>query len=136
MHIPSFGGLVVIPLLKAGKLKCISNYFLSLQIFEPNRNRSCIELVVTNQLKIILDSGTQASLDSYCHHQTITDIFLNILSNFIPNETKRIVSPDRPWLTKPLKTMYKKKDRFFKIFKKHGYRLDDKVRLDTSQIDC
>ena len=39
--------------------------------FEPNFNPSCIDLVVTDQLNLILDSGTRASLDSYCHHQII-----------------------------------------------------------------
>ena len=37
--------------------------------FEPNCNPSCIDLVVTDQPNLILDSGTCASLDSFCHHQ-------------------------------------------------------------------
>ena len=32
--------------------------------------------------------------------------------------------------------MLKKKNRLFKNFKNHGYRFDDKARLDTFQIDC
>ena len=39
--------------------------------FEPNKNPSYIDLLVTDQPNIILDSGTRASLDSYCHHQII-----------------------------------------------------------------
>ena len=39
--------------------------------FEPNKNPSCIDLVITDQPNIILDSGTRASLDHYCHHQII-----------------------------------------------------------------
>ena len=39
--------------------------------FEPNKNPSCIDLLVTDQPNMILDSGTRASLDSYCHHQII-----------------------------------------------------------------
>ena len=38
---------------------------------EPHKNPSCIDLVVTDQPNIILDSGTRASLDSYCHHQIV-----------------------------------------------------------------
>ena len=38
---------------------------------EPNKNPSCIDLVVTDQPHLILDSGTRASLDPYCHHQII-----------------------------------------------------------------
>ena len=36
--------------------------------FEPNKTPSCIDLIVTDQANIILDSGTRASLDSNCHH--------------------------------------------------------------------
>ena len=39
--------------------------------FEPNKNPSCIDLVITDQPSLILDSGTRASLDPYCHHQII-----------------------------------------------------------------
>ena len=158
--------------------------------FEPHKNPSCIDLLVTDQPNIILDSGTRASLDSYCHHQIIhckvnfripplpyerkiwhynkadsvaikrsmanfpwwqnlhdntdpnwqvkrfTDIFLNIMSNFIPNETKRFVPRDPPWITKPLKTMLNRKDRLYKSYKRHGYKDEDKVRLDSFLIEC
>ena len=39
--------------------------------FEPHKNPSCIDLGVTDQPNIILDSGTRVSLDSYCHHQIV-----------------------------------------------------------------
>ena len=35
--------------------------------FEPNKNPSCIDLVITDQPNLILDSGTRASLDPYRH---------------------------------------------------------------------
>ena len=159
--------------------------------FEPNKNPSCIDLVITDQPNLILDSGTRASLDPYCHHQiiyckinfripppppidrkiwhfnransaaikrsmtnfpwyqhlnvntdanwqvkTFTDIFLNIMSNFIPNETKRIVPRDPPWITKPIKTLLNRKNRLFKNYKKHGYKIEDKDRLDTFRMEC
>ena len=61
--------------------------------------------------------------------RTFTNIFLNIMSNFITNETKRVVPRDPPWITKPLKTM---QNRLFKNYKKHGYKAEDKARLSTS----
>ena len=122
--------------------------------FEPNKNPSCIDIIITDQSNLVLDCGTRASLDSYCHHQiiyckvnfripppppferkiwhfkrantvaikksmtgfpehqhlnintdpnwqvkTFTDILLNIMSNFIPNETKRFSPRDPPWIT-------------------------------------
>ena len=39
--------------------------------FEPDKSASCIDLIVTDQPNLILDSGTRASLDSHCHHQII-----------------------------------------------------------------
>ena len=68
--------------------------------------------------------------------KTFTDIFLNIMTNFIPNETKRFVPRDPPWITKPLKTMLNRKNRLFKDYKNHGYKVEDKVKLDTLRIEC
>ena len=45
--------------------------------FEPNKNPSCIDLIVTDQPNIVLESGTRPSLDPYCHHQ-ITHYKINI----------------------------------------------------------
>ena len=58
------------------------------------------------------------------------------MSNFIPNEIKRFVPRDPPWITKPLKTMLKRKNRLFKNDKRHGYRTEDKVRLDAFRLEC
>ena len=58
----------------------IENLFTSLGLsqiipeptnFEPNKNPACIDLIATDQPNIILDCGTRASLDTYCHHQII-----------------------------------------------------------------
>ena len=48
------------------------------------------------------------------------------MSNFIPNETKRFVPRDPPWITKPLKTMRNRKNRLYKSNKRHGYKGEDK----------
>ena len=68
--------------------------------------------------------------------KTFTDTFLNIMSNFIPNETKRFIPRNPPWITKPLKTMLNRKNRLFKNYKRHGYKVEDKVRLDTFRSEC
>ena len=159
--------------------------------FEPHKNPSCIDLVLTDQPNVILESGTRASLDSYCHQQivhcnvnfrippplpferkiwhfnransatikrsmtsfpwrqhlnittnpnwqvkTFIDTSLNIISNFLPNETKRFVPRDPPWITKPSKTMLNRKNRLFNNYKKHGYKTEDKIRLEAFRIEC
>ena len=68
--------------------------------------------------------------------KTFTEIFLNIMSNLIPNEIKRFVPRDPPWINKPLKTMLNRKNRLFKNYKKHRYKEDDKVRLELFRIEC
>ena len=39
--------------------------------FQPGKRPSCIDLIVTDQPNLILESGTRPSLDSTCHHQII-----------------------------------------------------------------
>ena len=63
-------------------------------------------------------------------------MFMNIKTNFITNEIKRIIPRDPPWITKPLKTMLNKKNRLFKNYKRHGYKPEDKVKLDNSRKEC
>ena len=58
------------------------------------------------------------------------------MANFIPNEIKRIIPRDPPLITKPLKTMLNRKNRFFNNYRRHGYKLEDKVRLDNFRKEC
>ena len=58
--------------------------------------------------------------------KTFTDTLLNIMSNFIPNETKIFIPRNPPWINKPLKTMLNRKNRLFNNYKRHGYNAQDK----------
>ena len=159
--------------------------------FTPGCRPSCIDLIVTDQPNLVLDSGTRDSLDPKCHHQiihckvnfripppspserktwyyhranttaiqrsftdfpweqhlnlnrdvnwqvkTFTETILNIMSNFIPNEVKRFIYRDPPWIDKQLKCMLNRKNRLYKNCKKHGFRVEDKIRLDTFREEC
>ena len=159
--------------------------------YEPNKKATCIDLIISDQPNLILDSGTRPSPDPTCHHQItycksnfnlppppvyerliwhydrantdllrramayfpwqqylnlnpdpnwqakeFTKIFLNIMSNFIPHEIKKIHPRESPWITKPLKSMIRKKNRLYKNYKKHGFQENDKVRLDTFRLEC
>ena len=42
------------------------------------------------------------------------------MSQFIPNEIKKFVPRDPPWITKSLKCMLNRKNRLFKNYKRHG----------------
>ena len=37
--------------------------------FEPNKNPTCIDLVIADQPNLVLDCETRASLYSFCHHE-------------------------------------------------------------------
>ena len=56
-----------------------------------------------------------------------TKIILNIMSNCIPHETKKVQPRDSPWITKPLKAMIRRKNRLYKAYKKHGFQIEDKI---------
>ena len=84
MDIPSFGSLMVTT--AEGREMKIFQVHLGSQLisettnFEPNKNPSCIKLVITDQPSLVLDSGTRASLDSFCHHRiTYCKVNFNIL---------------------------------------------------------
>ena len=68
--------------------------------------------------------------------KTFIDIVLNIMSNFVPNEIRRFVPRDPPWITKALKSMLKRKNRLYKNYKRHGYKDDNKARLVTFCGEC
>ena len=159
--------------------------------FTPNCKPSCIDLIVTDQPHLVLNSGTRPSLDPKCHHQIIhckvnfripppppcdrknwhyhranveaiqkslsdfpweqylyrnddvnwqvqlfTDTVLNVMTNFIPNDIKKIIPRDPPWISKQLKSKLNKKNRLYENYKKHGYQPDDKIRLDRFREDC
>ena len=68
--------------------------------------------------------------------KTFTEIFLNIMSNLIPNEIKKFVPRDPPWITKPLKTMLnRKKIGFLKIIKNIVIRKRIKSGLKYSALN-
>ena len=58
------------------------------------------------------------------------------MSNFIPNEVKRFIYRDPPWIDKQLKSMLNRKNRLYKNCKKHGFRAEDKIRLDKFREEC
>ena len=68
--------------------------------------------------------------------KTFTDIFLNIMSTFMPNEIKRCSPHEPPWITNRLKTLLNKKNRLHNNYKSHCYKAEDKVRLDAFRIEC
>ena len=47
-----------------------------------------------------------------------------------------MIPRDPPWITKTIKNKLKQKNRLYKSYKKHGYREEDKARLDNFRAEC
>ena len=58
------------------------------------------------------------------------------MSNFIPNKTIRVIPNDPPWITQNIKSMLRRQNRQYKNYKKHGFRPEDKLAVDSFRIDC
>ena len=68
--------------------------------------------------------------------KSFTEIILNIMTNFVPNELKKIIPRDPPWIHKELKSKLNRKNRFYKQYVKRGYREEDKEHLENLRTDC
>ena len=89
--------------------------------------RSMVNFPWIQHLSLNTDPNWQA--------KSFTDIVLNIMSNFVPNEIKRFVPRNPPWITKPLKNMLNRKNRLYKSYKKHGYKKKTKIGLILSVVN-
>ncbi len=54
----------------------------------------------------------------------------------MPHDIKKFIPRDPPWITKTLKTKLKQKNRLYKNYKKHGFKQEDKNRLDKFRNEC
>ena len=90
--------------------------------------------MITEILKLLRGAcsifpGLNLNTDVNWQTKIFTETILNILSNFIPNEVKRVVPRDPSRFTKQLKDMLKRKNRLYKNYKRHGYRDEVKIRI-------
>ena len=58
------------------------------------------------------------------------------MSTFIPNRITKIVPIDPPWITGETQRMIKRQHRLYSNFKRHGYRTEDKLRVDAFREEC
>ena len=56
--------------------------------------------------------------------EILNEVLLNICSNFIPNQLKKIKPRQVPWITPLIKSFLRKKNRAFKSFVKKGHSED------------
>ena len=68
--------------------------------------------------------------------QIFNETILNIMSNFIPNKMIKINPKDPPWINKNLKTMLNRQQRLYRNYKRHGFKPEDKIRVDSFREEC
>ena len=68
--------------------------------------------------------------------ELLNETILNIMSNFVPNDLRKIKPSEPNWLNRNIKAMLKKQNRLYKKFKKHGFREEDKIILDLYRNEC
>ena len=74
--------------------------------FEPNKNTSCIGLVITDEPNLVPDCGTRASLDFFCRHE-ITHCNVNFNIPPPPPFERNILHYDRDNIPHLKRSMFK-----------------------------
>ena len=65
----------------------------------------------------------------------LNETILNIMSNFVPNETKTFRPSDPPWFNKDIKYSLKKHNKLYKKYKENGYSVNGKTLMENSEYD-
>ena len=99
-------------------------------------DRAQVELLQRSIAEFPWHDKLNSNLDPNWQVTTFNSILLNILSNYIPNKVVKIDPKDPPWITHDLKKMIKRQQRMYKNFKRHGYRDEDRARVQIFRDEC
>ena len=64
----------------------------------------------------------------------LTDFIINIMSNFVPNEVKKICPRDPEWLNNNVINLLRKQNKLYKKFRRNGYKNEDKISLENVNL--
>ena len=98
-------------------------------------NKAKVNLIRTSMKAFPWRQHLSLNTDPNWQVKTFQEIFLNIMSNFIPSSTKNCIPRDPPWIKQSLKSLLKKKNRLYKSYKRGGYKSEDKVRLEAFRME-
>ena len=68
--------------------------------------------------------------------ERFTEIVLNVMSNFIPSKVIKVNPRDPPWIDGDLKRMLNRQQRLYQNYKRHGFKSEDKFRVDRYRDEC
>ena len=71
-----------------------------------------------------------------CQVGLFNKCILNIMSNFVPNETKAVCPQEPRWINRNIKNLLRHQNKIYKRYKKNGYKNEDKVIIDRLRKDC
>ena len=61
---------------------------------------------------------------------------LNIITNFVPSSTIMSNIDEPKWVTKYIKNLLRKQNKFYKKYRLNGFKADDKVIVDRIWEEC
>ena len=96
-------------------------------------NRTNIPLIRRAVTNFPLYDHLNPNPDPNWQAMSFTEILLNIISNFIPNELIRVKPRETTWIKQTRKNMLNKQSR---LFEKHGYKREVKARLNSCHDEC
>ena len=66
----------------------------------------------------------------------LNQTILNIMSNFVPNNNITCKPNVPKWITRDIKNLMRRQNSFYKKYKRNGYKLEDKVKVDKFRDEC
>ena len=58
------------------------------------------------------------------------------MSNFVPNEVKKIRTRDPIWFTDKVKRLLRKQNNLYRKFRNSGFKPEDTVIVDACRVEC
>jgi hypothetical protein len=63
-------------------------------------------------------------------------MYVNIMSNFVPNEMKTFCPREPEWLNRDVKNLLRKQNKIYKRYMRNGYKHEDKIIMDRLRNEC
>ena len=66
----------------------------------------------------------------------LNKIILNIITNFVPSSSIMSNIREPKWVTRYIKNLLRKQEKFYKKYRLNGFKADDKVIVDRMREEC
>ena len=66
----------------------------------------------------------------------LNEVLLNVMSNFVPNSTKKCRLNDPPWFNNAVRKILRKHNKLHKRYRLNNFSIPDKIKLDECRNLC